>query len=197
MTPPPSAHLTADDLDAFLAGTATLAAQTHVSTCDTCRTTIQSDAVLVAALHGLPALEPREGFAERVMAQVRVAVPVPVVVVPWPRRVLADRRLRGIAAATVTAMAASVAWTAGNRELFDSWIQQVQVGGGALLSGWAGAIASAITAQAWYEPAREFFASPVRASGVLASLVSLWAGGVLTLRRLVMLPAGPATDARW
>jgi hypothetical protein len=194
----PSAHLTADDLDAFLVNAASPAAIEHVAFCDVCRSVMQTDKVLVAALHGLPALAPSGLFADRVMARVQLAVPAPVVApLPWPRRLVADRRLRAAAVVTLTAMGASAAWTAGNRELFDSWTQQVWQDGGQWVVGSLEALAAAVARQPWYAAASEVFASPVRAGGVIAALVGVWAGGVLALRRLVMIPAGPVPDARW
>ena len=194
----PSAHLTADDLDSFLVDAASPAALQHVAFCDVCRATVQADRVLVASLHGLPILAPADGFAERVMAQVRVAVPAPVVApLPWRRRVLANRRTMAVAASTVLAMAASVAWSLGNRELLDTLTRQVVTDGGQWLWTSLQATAASVSEQRWYEPVREVLASPVRTAAVLATTVAAWAGGVLALRRLVMLPTGPVPDARW
>ena len=110
----PSVHLTADDLDAFLIDSPSQAAREHVAFCDACRSVVQADRVLVAALHGLPALAPADGFAERVMAQVRIAVPAPVVApMPWPRRLLSHRRVLA-SAATAMGVWASAVWTASN-----------------------------------------------------------------------------------
>lgn len=194
----PSAHLSADDLDAFLSNAASPAAQEHVAFCDVCRSVVQADRILVAALHGLPALAPSGVFADRVMAQVRIADPAPIVApLPWPRRLVADRRLRAAAAVTLTAMAASVAWTAGNRELFDTWTQQLWQDGGRWVLGTLQTMASAVAQQPWYAAVSEFLASPIRAGGVIAGVLGIWAGGVMALRRLVMIPAGPVPDARW
>lgn len=194
----PSAHLSTDDLDAFLIDSASPAALQHVAFCDVCRATVQADRVLVASLHGLPSFVPAHEFADRVMAQVRVAVPTPAVApLPWRRRVLGNRRILATAAATTLAMAASAAWTMGNRELFDSWTQTVLNDGGQWLWTSLQATAAAISEQRWYEPVREVLASPIRTAAVIATMTVAWAGGVVALRRLVMLPTGPVPDARW
>jgi len=198
MSPPAAGHLTADDLDAFLIDAASPAALQHVAFCDVCRATMQADRVLVASLHGLPILAPSPGFPDRVMAQVRLAVPAPVVVpLPWPRRLLADRRVLATAAGTVLAMAASAAWTASNRELFDGWTQQLWAEGGRLLWVSLQSTATAVSSQPWFAPIEEVLASPIRTAAVLATSLMAWAGGLVALRRLVSIPAGPVPDARW
>lgn len=194
----PSAHLTADDLDAFLVDAASPAALQHVAFCDVCRATVQADRVLVASLHGLPILAPADGFAERVMAQVRVAVPAPAAaVVPWHQRLVASRRNLAVAASTLLAMTASAAWTLGNRELFDAWTQAVLTDGSQWLWTSLQSAAATLAEQPWYQPVREVLVSPVRTAAVVGTTLAAWAGGVFALRRLVMLPTGPVPDARW
>lgn len=198
MSPPAAGHLTADDLDAFLIDAASPAALQHVAFCDMCRATMQADRVLVASLHGLPILAPAEGFPDRVMAQVRLAVPAPVAVpLPWPRRLVGTRRRLATAAGTVLAMAGSVAWTASNRELFDGWTQQAWTEGGRLLWLSLQSAAATVVAQPWFGPIEGVLASPVRTAAVLATALMAWAGGVVAMRRLVSIPAGPVPDARW
>lgn len=193
----PSVHLTADDLDAFLIDSPSQAAREHVAFCDACRSVVQADRVLVAALHGLPALAPADGFAERVMAQVRIAVPAPVVApLPWPRRILSNRRVMA-SAATALGVWASAVWTASNSALFDRWTQQAWQTGTQWVTQSLQTMASMVTQQSWYGTVEALTSTPARAVLVVGALVATWAVGVLVLRRLVMLPAEPAADAAW
>lgn len=56
--------------------------ESHVLSCPRCQTEVEEWRALFAALSSLPAVAPAAGFADRVMAQVRVAR-------PWPARVAA------------------------------------------------------------------------------------------------------------
>lgn len=197
MSPRPPAHLSADDFDAFLTDTASPEAHQHVAFCDDCRNSVQADRALVAGLHRLPSLAPREGFGDRVMARVTLAVPAPVVVpLPWPRRLLADRRALATAAGMLLAMGASVAWSAANRELLDGWIQIVSTQGTEWFWGAVQAGAAAAAEQPWYAPVRDLLLSPVRTAAVVATGLLAWAGGMVALRRLVALPTGAVPHAR-
>lgn len=197
MSPKPPAHLSADDFDAFLTDTAGPEAKQHVAFCDACRTTMQVDRVLVAGMHRLPSFAPREGFSDRVMARVTLAVPAPVVVpLPWPRRLVTNRRALATAAGTALAMAASATWTMANRELLDGWVQVVGNQGGQLLWTSLQAGVAALTEQPWYTPIRYLLVSPVRTAAVVATGLMAWTGGVVALRRLVALPPGAVPGAQ-
>jgi hypothetical protein len=198
MSPKPPAHLSADDFDAFLTDTAGPEAKQHVAFCDACRTTMQVDRVLVAGLHRLPSYAPHEGFSDRVMARVTLAVPAPVVVpLPWPRRLLQNRRALAVAAGTALAMGASATWTMANRELLDGWVQLAANQGGQWLWTSLQAGAAAMSEQAWYAPVRDLLVSPVRTAAVAATGLLVWTGGLAAMRRLVALPSGAMPGARW
>ncbi len=198
MSPKPPAHLSADDFDAFLTDTASPEAKQHVAFCDACRTTMQVDRVLVAGMHRLPPYAPREGFSDRVIARVTLAVPAPVVVpLPWPRRLLQNRRAMAVAAGTALAMGASATWTMANRELLDGWVQLVANQGGQWLWTSLQAGVAAMTEQPWYSPIRDLLVSPVRTAAVAATGLLVWTGGLAALRRLVALPSGATPSARW
>lgn len=70
-------HPTADRLEAFAEGLLDQAErvviESHVLGCPHCQTQVDEWRVLFAALSGLPQFEPSSGFADRVMARVRVA----------------------------------------------------------------------------------------------------------------------------
>lgn len=197
MSPRPPAHLTADDLDAFLTDTASPEALQHVAFCDMCRATVQADRGLVAGLHRLPSYGPRAEFGDQVMAQVTISTPAPIAIaLPWPRRLFRNRRLLATAAGTALAMGASAAWTLTNRELLDGWLQFVANQGGEWLWTSLQTGVAAMTEQAWYAPVRDLLVSPVRTAAVAATSLLVWAGGLMALRRLVALPTGPVPNAR-
>lgn len=196
MSPRPPAHLSADDLDLFLTDSASPEALQHVAFCDACRATVQADRLLVAGLHRLPPLAPREGFSERVMAGVTVVQPAPLVVaLPWYRRLAGNRRALATAAGTVLAMGASAAWTAANRELLDGWIQLVSTQGTEWLWTSLQAGVATIADQAWYAPLRDLVVSPVRATAVAATGLLVSAASLVALRRLTAIPSGALPGA--
>lgn len=107
-------HLTPDEIEAAAEPTAAefaaLAAdrRDHAASCEACGREVAELVRLVGALERLPAAEPSEGFADRVMARVRLPV-------PWHRRAaLAVRERRpvgfGAAAALVSLVAGAVVW---------------------------------------------------------------------------------------
>lgn len=65
-------HLTDDDFDDLLLGTEPRSVRVHSETCPACHETARLDQEVVAGLRRLPRLAPRAGFAERVMAGVRL-----------------------------------------------------------------------------------------------------------------------------
>ncbi|HUG28415.1 MAG TPA: hypothetical protein VMK53_08975 [Gemmatimonadales bacterium] len=159
---------------------------------------MQVDRVLVAGMHRLPSYAPREGFSDRVMARVTLAVPTPVVVpLPWPRRLLQNRRAMAGVAGTALAMGASVTWTMANRELLDGWVQLVANQGGQWLWTSLQVGVATMTEQPWYTPIRDLLVSPVRTAAVAATGLLVWTGGLAALRRLVALPSGATPGARW
>jgi anti-sigma factor RsiW len=72
-------HLTEDRLDAYcdgsLASEERAAADAHVAHCSQCRAEVEDWRAVAAALAALPRLAPRKGFADRVMARVRIRQP--------------------------------------------------------------------------------------------------------------------------
>lgn len=107
-------HLTPDEVEAAAepsaAAYAALAAERrdHAATCVACGREVAELVRLATALRRLPAVEPSEGFADRVMTRVRLPV-------PWHRRAaIAVRERRpagfGAAAALVSLVAGAVMW---------------------------------------------------------------------------------------
>jgi hypothetical protein len=95
-------HLTADELDLAAANPASLvdAHRSHVGACQRCADGVADVRRVSVLLRELPVVSPRPGFAERVMARVRLPL-------PWHRRaVIAARERKGISTAAAAAVAA-------------------------------------------------------------------------------------------
>jgi len=72
-------HLTREERELFLPDVGPerppVALRSHVDSCDRCRGEVEDLRALHAALASLPRMDPRPGFAEAVMARVRLPVP--------------------------------------------------------------------------------------------------------------------------
>lgn len=193
MTPTPTTHFSADDLDAFHTEALSSEMRLHFETCPDCRRLAALDREVLSMMNRLPSYGPRDGFGDRVMARVQIASPAPVPVLSFPRLTTPRRAALGALAA---GMLVSVAWSVANRSLLDAWLD----GTGAALwhSGtafWQQTLA-ALTAAPWFETLRQLSATPVRlvAGGLLA--FGLYAGGLMALRRLVTPSAGTVSNAQ-
>lgn len=78
-----------DYLEGVLSGRRAAGAKAHLAACDPCREELKGWERLFGSLAALPSLAPTLGFAERVMARVRIPAPVPA---PWRE---AGRRAMG------------------------------------------------------------------------------------------------------
>ena len=65
-------HLTPEELELWAEGLLPAARDTHVAECDACRTTAERERTLYRELARLTRFAPEFGFAERVMAKVRI-----------------------------------------------------------------------------------------------------------------------------
>ena len=193
MTPFPGPHLTPDDLDAWLAGALTPAAEAHLAACPACQERTETEREIIALLEALPLMGPTADFADRVMA--RVAVPQPLTVRTLDvlrRRVFATRRSMAIAASVLLlvagSMAGSVVWTLGHQDTLaalGSWLT-MQAGQAA----WLGlrGVASNFIEQPWFAGLRALAGSPGRLGLACALALVAYLSGVLALRRLLALP---------
>lgn len=193
MTPVPGPHLTPDDLDAWLAGALTPAAEAHLVACAVCQERTETEREIIALLEALPLMGPTADFADRVMA--RVAVPQPLTVRTLDvlrRRVFATRRSMAIAASVLLlvagSMAGSVVWTLGHQDTLaalGSWLT-MQAGQAA----WLGlrGVASNFIEQPWFAGLRALAGSPGRLGLACALALVAYLSGVLALRRLLALP---------
>jgi predicted anti-sigma-YlaC factor YlaD len=183
----PIQHLTADDLDAFHSASLSETARAHLDECAECRALVAQDGALVAALEALPSFEPSAGFADRVMAQVRIA---PVVM-------LARRRRFALAATLAVMLGASVIWSLFNRALLLHWLDQSAAALGQQLWTAVRVAATNLVQQPWFASLRQFAASSGRVVLLGGGLLVGYGAAVFALRRLLAPPSRPVPHADW
>lgn len=201
MTPVGSGpHLSADDLDAWLAGALAPDAAAHLAGCPDCQERASAEREIVTLLSALPLMSPAAGFADRVMAQVVVPDPFAIRSLQTVRRrVLATRRSAALAAGLlvliVGSMTASVVWTLGHQQAlaaFGTWL--LSEAGSAAWLGLRG-VASNFIEQPWFAGLKALAAQPGRLALASALATAAYAGGVLALRRLLALPTQQVAHA--
>ncbi len=196
MSDVPLTHLSADDLDAWIEGRLGSARAGHLRHCAECRDLVERERALMELLGALPRLAPAAGFEDRVMARVRVPQPAPGAIAAR-RRVGASARPRlAVAASLLLGMAASIAWSLGNRELLESWGAWLLGESSQLLWVSVQAVASNLLEQPWSREVRSFIAAPGRLLPVLGAASLVYASGLLALRRLMALPTAGVAHAR-
>jgi hypothetical protein len=182
---PVGQHLTADDLDAWLAGALHQEGRNHLWACTECRQLADAERALVYRLEQLPLFQPGARFEERVMAE--VAIPK-----SWRSRIFASRRsvalAAGLGSLVVGSMGASVAWSLTHQDTLaalGTWATTVA-------TQWtlaaAQGVGSRILAQPWVLELRSA-ASPGRIAALTAGATALYTGGLFAMRRLLALPA--------
>jgi hypothetical protein len=190
---PTSPHLSAEELDAVLDGTAEASLFRHAEECAGCAKLLGQHRAVIQALETLPQFAPSDEFADQVMFQ--VAVPDPFAMrslATARRRMLGSTRSRALAASVavmlVGTMAASIIWTVFNRDVLAStghWL-----GGEAMQWFWValrGTFAN-ITEQPWFEAMRRVFGAPARIALASACAMALYGGGLYALRKLMTFP---------
>jgi hypothetical protein len=200
MTPVPGPHLTPHDLDAWLAGALAPAPQAHLAGCPACQERADTEREIVAMLGGLPLLSPAPGFADRIMARVRVPQPVTVSTLASVRRwAFATRRHSAIAASLLVVLACSmggsIVWTLAHQDTLaalGNWLA-TQAGQAA----WLGVrgVASNFIEQPWFSGLRSLAASPGRLGLASALAMLAYLGGILAFRRLLALPTQQVAHA--
>lgn len=118
----------------------------HLATCEACRTEAEELRSLFASFSQLPSFAPSAGFADRVMAQVRVRQPALAWVAEWAGSLerLVPRTTRGWAAATgvfalpVIAATVVVWWLMSQPGVSPQslWVIGASVAGDVLATGW-------------------------------------------------------------
>ncbi len=71
----PEMHLTTDEIELWAQGILGAARALHLADCSLCRETADRERKIILALVQLPSFAPAPGFADRVMARVRVPTP--------------------------------------------------------------------------------------------------------------------------
>ncbi len=193
-----AAHITPDEIDAWLAGTLDSGRHRHLESCAECRELAETEGELVAQLTALPLLAPTAEFANRVLAS--LAAGQPALAFPsWRDRILGSPRSHalaaGLAAVAVASMGGSVAWSLSHQETITAagaWFgnQAGQWFWVALRGG-----VSNLIEQPWYPDLRHLFGSPARLATLSAAASVLYLSGVLALRRLLAIPLPQASRA--
>jgi hypothetical protein len=75
MNPSEMQHLTVDEIELWAQGLLGAARTFHLAECSLCRDEAERERKVILALVQLPGFAPRAGFAERVMAKVKVPTP--------------------------------------------------------------------------------------------------------------------------
>lgn len=200
MTRPSESHLSADEIDAWLAGALAPTPQRHVDQCQLCLEQLRVERDIADQIAALPLLSPTPGFSDRVMASVIVPDPFAMrSLEATRRRLFATPKSVALAASLALlllgSMAGSIVWSLGHQETLaslGSWLIN-QAGQAA----WFGvrSLASNFIEQPWYSSIRALVENPGRLAlfSAMASLAYL--GGVVALRRLLALPTQQVAHA--
>lgn len=192
---PPSLHLSADDLDALLEGITSPQVTSHIETCALCRRMVDLDRRLSRVLASLPEELPSIGFADQVMARVRVGSDT--VLAPHPtrtaRELAARRRVWVGGGLTATAVAGGFVWAALNpADAMGFATPAWQQAGQSLWLGVQGLAANTVE-QPWFETVRAGLGSPSRAAVALLGAAGLYTLALVGMRRLLTEPAPHAS----
>lgn len=190
-----SPHLTADELDAFLAETSPESVTSHVATCPICASMVARDRQLLTALADLPQFSLPAEFSDRVIAQLSIAGAPAVIAAAatTPRSVAARRRAVGAALVVSGGIVAGFVWARAHPAETLRWsAPALQHAGHSLWLSLQAIVANA-TEQPWFASLRDSLATPARALAALAGIAGAYAIGLLGLRRLMNEPASHAS----
>jgi hypothetical protein len=200
MSRPSEAHLSPDEIDAWLAGASAPELQRHLDQCQMCLDQVQADREIADLIAALPPMSPAEGFVDRVMASVVIPDPFAIrSLQATRRRLLATPKSLAFAAGILlfllTSMAGSIAWSLTHEETLasiGSWV--LSQGAQAMWLGVRG-LASNFIEQPWYDGIRSLVENPARLA-LISALGSLtYMGGVFALRRLLAVPTQQVAHA--
>jgi hypothetical protein len=186
-----AAHLTTDELDAFLEDHPTPRATSHLATCAECQAMVALDREVVFHLGALPEHVPSFRFADGVMARVTVGRPVsaPLVVPVTARAVAARRRVLVAGGFTGAAVAAAFGWAILNPAAALGFASPaLQQGGHALWAGMQVGLSYAVDQPvlAWVA---DMVAAPMRAIPMLVGAAGAYALALTGMRHLLTEPA--------
>ena len=188
----PTKHFTTDDLDAFHCEALSNEMRLHLETCEQCRQLVVTDRHVLSLLAGLGSYEPRASLEDRVMARVAISNPAAVPILSFPK--LAGRRL-AIVASLAAGLVISVAWSAANRPMLETWVR----GTGRTLwtdgITWLRTFATTVTDQPWFGTVSQVWESPFRLAVAIVVAVGCYSLGLLALRRLITPSVGEVSNA--
>jgi hypothetical protein len=200
MTRPSGSHLSADEIDAWLAGALAPALQRHVDQCQVCLEQLRAERDIADQIAALPLLSPTPGFSDRVMASVFVPDPFAIrSLQATRRRLFATPRSVALAASLTLlllgSMAGSIVWSLSHQQTLvslGSWLM-TEAGQAA----WFGlrSLASNFIEQPWYDSIRALVENPGHLALVSAMASLAYLGGVVALRRLLALPTQQVAHA--
>jgi hypothetical protein len=200
MTRPPESHLSAEEIDAWLAGTLAPAQQRHVDQCQLCLEQLRVERDIADQIAALPLLSPTPGFSDRVMASVIVPDPFAIrSLQATRRRLFATPKSIALAASLalllIGSMAGSIVWSLSHQQTLASLGSWVLSQGGQ--AAWFGlrSLAANFLEQPWYNSIRALAENPGRLA-LLSALASLaYLGGIVALRRLLAPPTQQVAHA--
>ena len=200
MTRPSGSHLSADEIDAWLAGALAPALQRHVDQCQVCLEQLRVERDIADQIAALPLLSPTPGFSDRVMASVIAPDPFAIrSLQATRRRLFATPRSVALAASLtlllLSSMVGSIVWSSSHQQTLvslGSWLM-TEAGQAA----WFGvrSLASNFIEQPWYDSIRSLVENPGRLALVSAMTSLAYLGGVVALRRLLALPTQQVAHA--
>ena len=199
MSRDPAAHLTPDEIESWHAGPPPAQLAAHLDACTSCREQVRLERELDALLASLQLPAPREGFADRVMARVRLADPYYVHAFGRLRhRVASSRRAMVTAVAAsvflVASLSSSIVWTLSHRSTLaaaGTWAR-----GEAFQLVWTavhGAVA-AFLAQPWSGAVRSWLGSGGHVAVAAGGALAVYLAGLIAFRRLLALPSARVAD---
>ena len=200
MTRPSESHLSADDIDAWLAGAPSPVVRRHVDQCQLCLEQLRLEREIADQIAALPLLSPAPGFSDRVMASAVVPDPFAIrSLQATRRRLLATPRSLALAASLTLlllgSMVGSVLWTLGHQQTLASLGAWVLAQGGQ--AAWFGlrSVASNFIEQPWYNSARLLVENPGRLAFISATASLAYLAGLVALRRLLAPPTQQVAHA--
>lgn len=180
-------HLSAEEFDAWLDRALVGPRLVHLDACESCRNQAHAHRAIAELLRRLPALEPRPGFADRVMAQVTIPGAL-VAIQPVRRRPRWSPPLAASVGLALTGAGASVAWSLAHPELLTHAAARIT----GLIGDWSWtavrAVVSTLMEQPWYPEARSLLGTPARAVLAVMGASFAYLSGLLAFRRLVTAP---------
>ena len=192
-------HLAPEDLDRWVAGELTGLRAEHLRRCPDCQALADAERVLVMRLEALPLFNPNRDFADRIME--RVELPVTSLTSAWrmwrgmvAREPLTVGVAAGVAVLLGGSLAASAAWAAGNQDAITGVGTWFMSQGQQWFWQGMGMATAFLEQQPWYGAVRAAL-TPGRLAALAGGVATLYAGGMLLLRRLLALPSPEAARA--